>query len=129
MKNIRVLIVEDDRVSAGLLKNIIDEQPGYSCSAIVDNGVDAINQIYMGRLNLILMDIGLLGPMSGRDAARLILDNFKIPSIFVSAQPDEVTTDSALDTYSYGYVMKPFNRECLFATIELGLRRFMERDS
>jgi len=128
MKNFNVLIVEDDRVCARLLQKMIDEKPGYSCVAVVDNGVDAINQIYKGKLDLILMDIGLLGVMNGRDAARVILDNYNIPSIFVSGQPFEETISISQESYSYGYVMKPFTKESLFEQIESGLEKFLKGD-
>ncbi len=121
MRNkVTILVVEDERIVAedirGSLRNI-----GYSVSAIVSSGEEAIAQVELIRPDIILMDVVIQGEMSGIQTAEVIRSRFDIPVVYLTAYADEETLEKAKITEPYGYILKPFNDRELYSTIEMAL--------
>ena len=67
------------------------------------------------------MDINLRGAMDGTEAAEVLRNDFGIPAVFVTAYADESTLRRAKRAEPAGFVLKPFDRRELHATIEEAL--------
>ena len=127
MKKARIIIVEDESIIAVNLKEAV-ESLGYDVHAIVPSGEEAIEKAEQLKPDLILMDIVLSDKMDGIDAAKIIMERFKIPVIYLTAHSDKMTLERAKATEPYGYVLKPINPQELYVTIEVGLYKHgMER--
>jgi signal transduction histidine kinase len=124
----RILIVEDDLISATLLKRIL-ESKGYEVLDLITSGEEALIKIAADRPDMVLMDIQLHGDTDGIDTAMQIHGNFFIPVIYITAVPDSETIQRATTTASYGYIIKPYNANSIYAAIEMALKKHsLERE-
>jgi len=121
----RILIVEDERVTAEDLRDILTEL-GYSVTATVSNAADAISQAEENRPDIALMDIRIQGEMDGTAAAVVLRERFNVPVIYLTAHADSETVTRAKDAGPLGYVTKPFQEAALHASIEIALHRHGE---
>ncbi len=114
----KILIVEDELISAEYLKNILEHR-GWEVVDIVDNGFDAIRSVKKHNPNLVLMDIMIHGSKSGCEVAmdlRKISDCF---IVFTTAYADEEMINYAMEVEANGYLLKPYNEKEIIATISL----------
>jgi PAS domain S-box-containing protein len=118
MKDIKILIVEDEWIVAKSIKKIL-EHYGYEVLSIVDTGEDAIKKSRELKPHIILMDIVLKGKIDGIDAAIEIKKQFNIPVIYLTANADENTFERAKISEPFGYIVKPFQERELQICIEI----------
>ncbi len=118
----RLLVVEDERITAEDLRDILNNL-GYSVTAIVSSGSDAIQQAEQSRPDLVLMDIRIKGDMDGVEAARIIRERFNIPAVYLTAHADPGTLQRAREAEPLGYIVKPFQEPELQASIEMALHK------
>ncbi len=124
----RILVVEDDIVSATLLKKIL-ESKGYEVLDFATSGEEAIDKVREFRPEMILMDIQLRGDIDGIETATQIYELYFIPIIYITAAPDSDTIMRATTTTSYGYIVKPYNANSIYAAIEMALKKhFLEKE-
>ncbi len=119
----KILIVEDDRVDALALRKMI-EKCGDVIISSVDSGEDAIEKAGTMKPDIVLMDITLNGELDGVEAAGIISSKHSIPHIYITSGTDDATFERAKETMPSGFIIKPFNRNMLVSTIELGLHRY-----
>src|ERR1051325_3053484 len=122
MTEARIMIVEDERITAEHLQEILSEL-GYTVTAAVANAADAIREAQNTSPDLILMDIHIEGTMDGIDAARIIRERFHIPVVYLTAHAAVATLDRAKDADPLGYIVKPFQESELQASIEMALHK------
>ena len=84
MSNARILIVEDESISALFLHTLL-EDTGYRVVGIIESGEEAMVMANQVKPDLILMDIMLKGEMDGIEAANRIYALYGIPTIFMTA--------------------------------------------
>jgi len=134
MKNISVLIVEDENIVAKDIAARVARQ-GYTVAAVVGTGEEAVQLVETIRPDLILMDIMLKGAMDGIEATQKIRERFDMPVVYLTAYADEKTLQRAKVTEAFGYLLKPFEERELHITIEMALykhqmeRRLREREA
>ncbi len=87
MKKERIMIVEDDNVTAEHLRTSLMEW-GYRVDPVVPDGVSAIREASRQKPDLVLMDIRLKGPMDGITAAEVLSGQGKVPIVFLNAPED-----------------------------------------
>ncbi len=116
----RLLIVEDERVVALDLKNIL-RRLSYTLAGITASGVEAVELCESLRPDLVLMDIFLGGEMDGVEAACVIQTECDIPVIYLTSHTDQVTLQRAKRTAPYGYVLKPVDENWLRTAVEVAL--------
>jgi PAS domain S-box-containing protein len=121
----RILIVEDERVTAEDLRDTLTDL-GYSVTAAVSTGADAIAQAEGDPPDIALMDIRIQGEMDGTAAALVLRERFNIPVIYLTAHADSATVGRARDAGPLGYITKPFQAAALHASIEIALQRHRE---
>ncbi len=116
----RILIVEDEAIIAKDLQWRL-EQLGYIVPYIVSNGSDAVSSVDENNIDLVLMDIMLIGDMDGIKAAGLIRAKTDMPVIYLTAYADEDILERAKITEPFGYMIKPVGNRELQSTIEMAL--------
>lgn len=125
VKRKRILVVEDDRLSLILLRQLLTAQ-GYEILHSSE-GWDGINRARNEQPDLIVMDINL-PDISGLDATLLLKkdDQTKnIPIIAVTAFVTPADKANALRSGCYAYIVKPVNMSDLLGTVE----RFLSSSS
>jgi len=123
VKEIKILVVEDDKTSAKLLSNIL-EKLNYSQPALIASGEEAIKKARKDKPDIIFMDIGLDGEIDGVCAADAISKHYTVPIIYITGNDDPEIVERAKKTMPYGYVLKPFNSNIIKTTIEMALYKF-----
>lgn len=106
MDKARILVVEDDPIiSTDILMTLI--KAGYPVCEVVSSGEDAIEAA--GRLlpDLVLMDVNVSGTMNGVDTARVLVNRYAVPSLFVSGASEQ-SLAATVDFPNMGLLRKPF---------------------
>lgn len=117
MRNLRILIVEDERIVARDIQNMLSKL-GYTVSYIASRGKEAIEITEGTQPDLILMDIKLREDMDGIEAAKQIRTRFNIPIIYMSALSDKESLVRAEEIKPFFFISKPIEERVLKATIE-----------
>ncbi len=120
MNKPKILVVEDEALIAANLTQILTSL-GYTVHKAVAKGEDAINSIKIQKPDLILMDIELIGALTGIETAEKIRAIVDIPIVYLTAYSDDVRLKQAQLTEPYGYLVKPVHNRELQATIEMAL--------
>jgi PAS domain S-box-containing protein len=115
-----ILVVEDEFITGTDLQNNLREM-GYDVPVVVDTGEGAITKAGELHPDLVLMDITLIGEMTGIEAATQIRDRYGIPVIFLTAHSDDPTFEKALHSEPFGYIIKPIEPLNLRTSIEMAL--------
>lgn len=116
----RVLIVEDDKMIAGVLEYYLKEAEVYEVVCVQTAG-EAL-ALAREHFDVMLMDI-LLPDANGIDLCRHMRKWYTCPIIFISCLDDSDTIIKALEAGGDDFVTKPFNNKVLTARIEANLRR------
>ena len=127
MDSARVFIVEDEALIAMDLKDRL-EQYHYIVCGTVARGEEAVRQIEQWRPDAVLMDINLAGTMNGIETAAKLREKLDVPVVYLTAFSDPELVKRAAHTAPYGYLLKPFNEQELYSTLEMALfKHGMER--
>ena len=118
----KILMVEDDMIIAADISMQLTKL-GYEIIGINTRGEDALNTIENNRPDIILMDIVLTGKMNGIEAARIILEKYQVPVIFLTSNSDDATFQQAISAKPYAFISKPFQKSDLKRTLKLALQR------
>ncbi|MGH7600174.1 MAG: PAS domain S-box protein, partial [bacterium] len=116
----KILVVEDENIVAKDIQNTL-KALGYTVTAVVASGEEAIQKAGETQPDLVLMDIMLKGYQDGVEAARQIFARFNIPVVYLTAYTDETTLQRAKVTEPYGYILKPFEERELHIAIEMAI--------
>ncbi|PLY11569.1 MAG: DNA-binding response regulator [Arcobacter sp.] len=123
MDKIKILIVEDESIIALNLKETLIEL-GYEPCGVSPNKCKALKILDKITPDLILMDIYLKGPTTGIEFANeLKITLPDVPVIFLTANSELSTIKKASETFAYGYILKPYKKSNLHATIEVALSK------
>lgn len=122
-----IMVVEDENlVSLHIRKTL--EIKGYDVTAVATSGEEAVIKAGETHPDLVLMDIRLKGEMDGIEAAGKIRETMDIPIIYLTAYADKATVDRAKSTGAHGYIIKPFQEQDLYSSVEIALvKHQMER--
>ena len=123
----RILVVEDERSIAALLKDGLESE-GYSVACAHDGEAGEAAAIG-GEFDLVLLDV-LLPGKSGFDVLRAIRDRQpELPVILLTARGEVEDKVAGLDLGADDYVTKPFSFDELTARVRAQLRRPDQRES
>ena len=109
-------MVEDERIIALDLQQRLTRL-GYAVVAIASSGAEAIGQVRVHGPDLVLMDIGLPGEMTGLEAAARIWEECQVPVVYVSVLADAPTLVRARTLPPLLAVGKPFGATQLRTTL------------
>ncbi|MCG2461286.1 response regulator [Flavobacteriaceae bacterium F89] len=122
-QSIKILIVEDNVIIADDMQSMLEEI-GYE---IVDNVIvyeQAEEVLKNNHVDLVLIDIILASDKTGIDLGKLIRQKYNIPFIFVTSNSDRATVENAKTVKPNGYLVKPFEQQDLYTSIEIALSGF-----
>lgn len=124
MQKTKILIVEDESIIAINLKETLIEL-GYAPCGIAPNKCKTMKILDNGIVpDLILMDIYLKGPTTGIELAKELKPRLpNVPIIFLTANSEVSTIKKVSETLAYGYILKPYKKSHLHATIEVALEK------
>jgi len=122
MKSDKIMVVEDEWIVADQLCNNLKDL-GYMICSTAATGEEAIRNVEEDRPDLILMDVVLKSKMDGIEAAELITSQFDIPVIYLTAYTNQEYIERAKQTKPFGYLVKPFKQNELYANIEMALHK------
>lgn len=122
MASHRILIVEDEKITALDLKMTLEEL-GHAVVGSTGRAELSIDMVGSLQPDLVLMDIHLEGPMLGTEAALLIRERYATPVVFLTAYTDDKTLDEACRSLAYGYMVKPFEKREVEAAIRIAMTR------
>ncbi len=127
MADISILIVEDELIIAEDIKNQLNKL-GYHVTGIAKSFNKAIDLLNLELPDLVLVDIKLKGVKDGVHLAQSIKDSYHLPIVFLTSHADQATVERVKEVSPEGYLLKPFERDDLYTSIELALSNFFKRN-
>ncbi|MBI4844764.1 MAG: response regulator transcription factor [Nitrospirae bacterium] len=119
MKGSRVLIVEDEKKIAEIVKAYLEKE-GFDVT-VAGTGTKAISSLKDG-FDLVILDL-MLPDMSGEDICKTIRKDSDIPIIMLTAKNEEEDKIKGLGAGADDYVVKPFSPREVTARVKALLRR------
>jgi len=116
---IKILIVEDQFIEANNIRLMLKEA-GYTVLPLAASVTQALEVLRQESADLVLLDILLEGEQSGIDLAK-ILKSRGTPFIYLSANSDKSTLDSAKETEPYGFLVKPLRKKDVLIMLDVAL--------
>lgn len=113
LKAYDVLIVEDEMITGMLIKAVVEE---LECNVvkICINADDALEAFKNNNVDIILMDIFLMGSISGIEITKILNEQYNFKNvIYITANTDAKTRKDALETSHIAYMEKPVSNDIL----------------
>ncbi|MEO3870486.1 response regulator [Nonomuraea sp. B12E4] len=109
MRDMRVLVVDDDFMVARIHSGYVARVPGFHVVSVAHNGADALAAVAESRPDLVLLDI-YLPDMSGLEVLKALTD---VDVLMISAARDVPTVREAMRGGAVNYLIKPFTAAAL----------------
>lgn len=123
----KVGILDDEVVICETLTKYLLEL-GYDVIDYSLNYDEAVETTAKNIPDIYLIDINLGKGKSGIDFSEFLRENYTIPLIFISSYSDQETLSNVQKVKPNGYLVKPFNKNDLFASIEVALSNFSKNN-
>ena len=123
MLSVKIGVVEDEMIIATSIVNTL-KKLNYKVATPASSYADALQMIEKEQPNLLLLDINLGGQKDGIDVAEFVRANHHLPVIFLTANSDITTVQRAKKVKPNAYLLKPFTKDDLFASIEIDISNF-----
>jgi len=120
MKKGKILIVEDDKKIAEVLKEYLEEE--HFDVVILNTGDTVVSNVQISPPDLILLDIRL-PDKDGMTVCREIRSFSDVPIIFVTAKVDDIDRLLGLEIGADDYICKPFVTKEVVARVKAVIRR------
>lgn len=124
MRSLRILVVEDEGLVAAGMKAQL-QALGHEVVGLARDGEEAVAMAASLSPDLIFMDIRL-PKLDGLEAARRILQERRLPIIFISAYSEADLAREVGEIGGFSYLVKPVDWKDLMPAIEVALARFNE---
>ena len=116
-----ILICDDDRDIVSVLDIYLTAEGYRTVKAY--NGIQAVEAVKKGGIDLILMDI-MMPEMDGIRATAKLRENGNLPIILLTAKSEDTDKVLGLNIGADDYVTKPFNPIEVLARVKSQLRRY-----
>lgn len=124
-RNLKILVVEDEKIIAEDVKYSLEEEMGHEVTAIADRSSKAIASFNSNPPDLVLMDINIKGDFNGIYTAKFLLDIRKVPIIFFSSLVGDREIIRQVLLVEPDYILsKPFNKVDTENAIKLVMLHF-----
>ncbi len=120
MSKLRIAVIEDEIIIADNICLTLEDL-GYEVLEPAISYSEALELIQSKRPDLVLLDIQLSGKKDGIDLAIKLKKEFNIPFIFLTSFADTLTLERAKKANPNAYLLKPFNKEELYTSIEVAI--------
>lgn len=125
MSKIKIGIVEDEAIIADTIAITLTKL-GYDTSEPCSTYTAALEMLDAENPDLVLVDIQLAGRQSGTDLGKMIRAQYNLPFIYLTSNSDPATLELAKATRPDAFLVKPFNKDDLYSSIEVALFNFAE---
>jgi two-component system, response regulator PdtaR len=122
MSNGKLLVVEDDRTAASIIKMLV-KKCDYQVVDVVSTGDSAIQSTKRNMPDLVLMDIKIEGDKDGITTANTIINELHIPVVYITSYSDKDILRRARVTKHSGFINKPLREVDLKTTINLAVSK------
>ncbi|MDH5396728.1 MAG: response regulator [Cyclobacteriaceae bacterium] len=123
--NIRVLIIEDNPITAMDLQELL-ETSGYVVIGKEKKAEDALKTILMEKPDVIIVDIKLVGEMDGITMVEMVREIHSCPVIYLTANSDKATVERAIRTSPAAFITKPFQSKDVSIAIEIAFNHYLK---
>lgn len=127
MSKIKILVVEDEIIIADNICKTL-QSLDYEVFEPALNFSEAVEIITKQKPDIAILDIHLSGKKTGIDLAKRINESYHFPFIFLTANADITTVNKVKEVAPYAYLIKPFSKDELFASIEIALHNFSKKE-
>ena len=113
-KSVKVLVVEDDEASSTIVLRFLD-QMGFSRMVLAENGSEALNKLYLNKVDLIISD-WRMPDMDGLEFYKKAKEEQLlegVPFLMVSAENERAKVAVALKAGVKDYILKPVDYKIL----------------
>lgn len=122
MKDIRILIADDDKEIRNLLKIYLERELYMVDTAI--NGDEALQLFNQSNYNLVILDL-MMPKVDGIEVCRKLRDKTNVPILMLTAKDHEVDKILGLSIGADDYITKPFSIHEVIARVKALMRRFL----
>ena len=122
-EKIKILIVEDEAIVALELAQGL-EKDGYEVVGIADNGEEAHQLFRSQPVDIVLMDVHIMGSKDGIETAAELMKQRELPLIYLTAFTDAGTIERAKHTRPSAFLAKPYHLTNVRIAIELAISNF-----
>jgi len=123
MSDLLIGVVEDEMVIADTICLNL-KKLGYKTTTTASDYYRAVKMISEEKPDLLLVDINLGKGPDGIALASYVRENYPIPLIFLTANSDVHTLSRAKAVKPDAYLVKPFKKNDLFASIEIAMNNY-----
>lgn len=125
---IKILIVEDEPLIAeGIALHL--KNSDFSVSAIAYDADEALQALQTKTPDIAILDINLDSEKDGIELAEYINKTCPMPFIYLTSYSDKAIMDRAKATSPAGFIVKPFNKNTLLATLEIAVSNFAQQSN
>ncbi|HHP1041773.1 TPA: response regulator transcription factor [Bacillus thuringiensis] len=122
MKDIRILIADDDKEIRNLLKIYLERELYMVDTAI--NGKEALHLFNQNNYNLVILDL-MMPKIDGIEVCKKLRDKTNVPILMLTAKDHEVDKILGLSIGADDYITKPFSINEVIARVKALMRRFL----
>ncbi|MGG0294021.1 response regulator transcription factor [Bacillus pacificus] len=122
MKDIRILIADDDKEIRNLLKIYLERELYMVDTAI--NGDEALQLFNQNNYNLVILDL-MMPKVDGIEVCKKLRDKTNVPILMLTAKDHEVDKILGLSIGADDYITKPFSIHEVIARVKALMRRFL----
>jgi response regulator NasT len=119
------VIVEDEGITLLQLRRTLT-RAGLKVVGTAGNGQEAVTVVLRELPDLVVMDIKM-PVMNGIDAARRILETYRVCIVMLTAFSTEDYQQQAQDAGTCGYILKPITSSTLVPQLEAAYQKFHAR--
>lgn len=120
---VNILIVEDESIVAMDLAMGL-QRDGFNIAGVADNGSDARVLFESNDIDIVLIDINIIGDKDGIETVNELVKIKQVPVIYLTAFTDVATVNRVKKTYPAGFLTKPYSINNVRIAIELALNNF-----
>ena len=118
MSSLRVLIAEDEPISAELLSHLV-EQEGHQACGTVTRGAEVPDAVARLTPDVVLMDVHLADNVTGIAAIRDLLRKTSVPVIVISGTDSRAEMEDIAQSGALGFIKKPVSADELRVNLRL----------
>lgn len=120
MNDINILIIEDEKPTANLIKKILEKE-GYNVFVAYE-GIEGLKVFKDNEIDLVILDL-MLPKLSGEEVIKEIRSLSNVPVIMTTAKIEENNVIDGLRLGADDYIKKPYSYKELVERIKTILRR------
>ncbi|PFO08913.1 DNA-binding response regulator [Bacillus thuringiensis] len=122
MKDIRILLADDDKEIRNLLKIYLERELYMVDTAI--NGEEALHLFNQNNYNLVILDL-MMPKIDGIEVCKKLRYKTNVPILMLTAKDHEIDKILGLSIGADDYITKPFSIHEVIARVKALIRRFL----